>query len=133
MRILIDCDVLLDVALKRAPHFAHSGPLLDWAERHPGKAGVAWHTLANLFYLTSASSRDFIRDLLGFVEVAATDTDAMRFALGLAMKDLEDAMQVAAAERFGAQLIATRNGKDFRQSPIQALAPQEVLDVLSGG
>ncbi|MCF6311779.1 MAG: PIN domain-containing protein [Verrucomicrobiales bacterium] len=130
MRLLIDCDVLLDVALAREPFYTDSARLLDWAERHPGSTAIAWHTIANIFYMTGSKSRQFIKDLLIFCEVPATDTASMQFALACDMKDFEDAMQVAAAECFNAQLIVTRNIKDYRNSPIKALDPQGVMQLL---
>ena len=54
----------------------------------------------------------------------------MEQALDLPFKDLEDAMQTAAALRFNAQAIITRNLKDFRKSPIQALSPKQILPSL---
>lgn len=130
MRLLIDCDVLLDVALKREPYFTDSARLLDWAEQHPGCAAIAWHTVANLYYMTGSKSRQFIKDLLVFCEVPATDTVSMEFALACDMKDFEDTMQAAAAECFNAQLIVTRNIKDYRNSPIKALDPQDTMQLL---
>jgi hypothetical protein len=44
--------------------------------------------------------------------------------------DFEDAMQVAAAERFGAQVVATRNLKHYKQSPIRAIVPTDLLTLL---
>lgn len=127
MRLLIDCDVLLDVALKREPHFAHSAALLDWAERHPGKACLAWHSVANLFYMMDGKTTAFIKELIQFAEVPPTGTEAVEFALGLGFKDFEDALQVAAADQFQAQVIATRNLKHYKQSPIQAMHPADLL------
>ncbi|MBX7157042.1 MAG: PIN domain-containing protein [Verrucomicrobiae bacterium] len=123
MRILIDCDVLLDVALERAEHWQASAAILDWAEKRPGLAAVAWHSLANLFYLCRGDVRGFVRDLLEFVEVAPVSTLAMRHALNYAMSDLEDAMQAAAAVSFGALFIVSRNYSDYRRSPIKAMSP----------
>lgn len=127
MRILVDCDVLLDVVLQRSPHDLASGDVLDWCLRHPGQVCTAWHTLANLNYLSGGSGRKFIEDLLRFVEVARADTHAMRTALSFPMKDLEDAMQAAAAVSFGAGAIVTRNIKDFKRSPVTALTPEAFL------
>jgi len=62
--------------------------------------------------------------------VSPTDTDAFRYAATLPMKDFEDAMQVAAARACGAEVIATRNVKDFRRSPIPAKTPDEVVATL---
>jgi len=47
MKVFFDCDVLLDVGLQREPHFDASARLLDWAERHPGRAALAWHSVGN--------------------------------------------------------------------------------------
>lgn len=130
MKVLIDCDVLLDVALGRKPHFEHSARLLDWAEAHPGRAAIAWHTVSNFIYLGDHQAPAFVEELLVFIDIPGTDTESMRFALELPMNDLEDAMQVAAAERFGAQVIATRNTKDFKKSPIKAMTPAKLVEGL---
>ncbi len=64
------------------------------------------------------------------MSVAATDTEGIRYAVELPMADFEDAMQVAAARACGARHIITRNVKDYKQSPIRAIAPQEALKEL---
>lgn len=127
MKILIDTDILLDVALRRAGFFSDSAAVLSWAEANPGQAAVAWHSLSNIAYLVKPDSRTFISDLLEFVEIAPVSTSDMHTALGLPMKDLEDAMQVAAALSFGARHLVTRNLPDYRRSPVPALAPQTFL------
>jgi len=47
------------------------------------------------------------------------------------MKDFEDAMQVAAAMACGAERIATRNLRYYTNSPIKAISPKSLLDLLS--
>lgn len=131
MKILIDTDILLDVALRRAEFFADSAAVLSWAEANPGQAAVAWHSLSNVAYLVKPDARTFIADLLDFVEVAPVSTPDMHAALGLPMKDLEDAMQVAAALSFGARQLVTRNLPDYRRSAVPALAPRAFLDLLA--
>ena len=130
--ILFDTDVLLDVALDRKPHVEESGALLALVERRGRGGFVAWHTLSNFYYLVRPSrgqedTRAFLLDLCSFVVVAPTDTHALRYAAGLPMADLEDAMQVAAARACGAGVIATRNVRDFDRSPIPARTPAEIL------
>ena len=95
-------------------------------------AFVAWHSLSNFYYLVrptrgDASVRDFLVDLTGFVTVAPADTDALRYATALPLRDFEDAMQVAAARSCGAEVIATRNVADFEASPIAARTPAELV------
>jgi predicted nucleic acid-binding protein len=130
--ILLDTDVLLDVALDRAPHADASSDLLRLVERRGPMAFVAWHTLSNLYYLLRSSggasrTRAFLRDLTAFVTVAPTGTDDFRMAESAPLADLEDAMQVAAARACGAQYIATRNVKDFVRSPVPVRTPAELL------
>jgi len=130
--ILLDTDVLLDVALDREPHVEASAALLDLLERRPRMAFVAWHTVSNFYHMVRPSrgpdrARDFVVDLTSFVTVAPASTDDLRIAAGLPLTDLEDAMQVAAARACGAQYIATRNVKDFRDSPIPARTPTQLL------
>ena len=130
--ILLDTDVLIDVALDRHPHSGPSSELLDQIEQGAESAYIAWHSVSNLYYIVAPargglSARDFIVELTRFVEVATTDTEAIRYAAGLPMGDFEDAMQVAAARACGARHIVTRNVRDYERSPIRAIDPQEAL------
>ena len=133
--ILIDTDVLIDLALDRDPHAGPASELFDYLEIRRRRAFVAWHSLSNFYYLVapirgSQSAREFLVDLTRIVTVAPSDTDALRFAAQLPMNDFEDALQVAAARACGASFIATRNTSDYRHSPIPALSPKDVLEEL---
>lgn len=137
MRVLVDTDVLLDVALARQPFAEEALALLEALERRPGVGCIAWHSASNFFYLVSSKSgkddaRAFLRDLVRFVEVAPTTTASLRRATELPMGDFEDAMQVVAALAFRADVIATRNARDFAGSPVPAVAPGEVVERLTG-
>jgi len=46
------------------------------------------------------------------------------------MSDFEDALQVAAADACGAEMIITRNLQDYVQSPIRAVEPTNALSLL---
>ena len=130
--MLLDTDVLLDIALDRHPHSESSSELLDRVERGSRRAFVAWHTVSNFYYLVTpargdADARDLIAELVRFVAIAPADTPALRYAVSLPMADFEDAMQVAAARACGARHIVTRNVKDFARSPIPAITPRDAL------
>lgn len=120
MKVLIDTDVLLDVALAREPHLATSVAVLDWAE-----ACVAWHTLTNCSYLLK-EGRSFLTDLLKLVEVATVGTSDATRALALSMPDVEDALQ-AATLAWNADFIITRNLPDYRHSPVNAISPADFV------
>ncbi len=127
MRIHLDTDVLLDVALERAEFFQRSASVVRWAETHPGNACVAWHSLSNLAYLIRPDARGFIADLLQFVEVARVGTEEAQAAVALPISDFEDAMQSVSALAFRADYLVTRNLADYRRSPVKAISPQGFL------
>ena len=130
MRLLIDINVLLDVALQR-PGAPASARLLGLCGRqHEG--WLAWHSVATMAYLierqqSAVSGRDFIRGMLGWADVAHTGRADALAALDLPMRDFEDALQVAAAMACGAQFVITRNERDFKNSPVPALNPETFL------
>ena len=130
--ILLDTDVIIDIALDRRPHSDSASELLDRIEHGAEAAFIAWHSVSNLYYVVApalggVSARDFIVELTRFVAVATTDTEGIRYAAELPMDDFEDAMQVAAARACGARHIVTRNVRDYERSPIRAIDPQEAL------
>ena len=130
--ILLDTDVLVDIALDRHPHSEPASELLDRIENGAEAAFIAWHSVSNLYYviapgLGGVGARDFIVELTRFVAVATTDAEGIRYAAELPMADFEDAMQVAAARACGARHIVTRNVRDYVRSPIRALDPQQAL------
>lgn len=125
MRIVIDTDVLLDFALGREPFASAGKSVVSWAEANPGQAAIAWHSLSNIAYLAPSNARHFLRELLHFVEVSVVGTaDAIR-ALQFPMRDLEDALQAAAALAFNADFVISRNARDYTQSPVPAITPGE--------
>ena len=130
--ILLDTDVLIDVALDRRPHAGPAVRILDRIEHGAESACIAWHTVSNFYYIVAPSrggkdARDFIVQLTRFVAVAATDAEAVRYAAELPMADFEDALQVAAARACGARCIVTRNVRDYARSPIPAVDPRAAV------
>jgi predicted nucleic acid-binding protein len=132
VKLLLDTDILLDVALARPRFVAESAAAIEWCQANPGSAFVAWHTVSNLYYLLRAAgsdrkAREFISDLIRFAEVISGTTDTVHRALALRMKDFEDALQAAAAVTARAELIITRNVSDYRHSTVPAARPADFL------
>ena len=131
--ILLDTDVIIDIALDRRPHSDSASELLDRIEHGAEAAFIAWHSVSNLYYVVApalggVSARDFIVELTRFVAVATTDTEGIRYAAELPMDDFEDAMQVAAARACGARHIVTRNVRDYERSPVRSIPKRHSVD-----
>ncbi len=133
MKVFIDSNVLLDDFYQRKGAEASREVQRFCVSSPAHEAWVAWHTLSNAFYIVRghASSKDvarsFISDLLQWVEVAeTTKSDALK-AISYGMSDFEDALQLAAAEACAADVLITRNTKDFKASTIPVMTPEEFL------
>jgi predicted nucleic acid-binding protein len=129
VKILLDCDVLLDVMAGRERFLADSARVLDTCEAGKIQGAIAWHTLANAYYLAADRRKAlaFFEDLLSFVEVVSGDTDLAIEAIQAGFSDFEDALQSVCARRFEADFIVTRNVKDYKLSPIKAILPSDFV------
>ncbi len=132
MRLLLDINIILDVIFQRPGEPASSTLIAACGQRY--QARLAWHSIATLAYLierqqNAAIARRAVSELLTWAEVATVGHQEALRALQLPMADFEDALQAAAALACGAQYIITRNGKDFVNSPVPALTPEQFLSI----
>ena len=133
--MLIDTNVLVDFALDREDFAPVAEELLNRIEQTSTKAFVAWHTIATFYFLVTretdrATARAFVVRLMSFLTVVTTGHAELDYALSLPMRDFEDAMQVAAAQVADVQYIVTRDIRDFTNSPIPAITPEQALQDL---
>ena len=77
--------------------------------------------------LPRAESRETLRRLLRLFEIAPVTRAVIEEALQSRMTDFEDAVVEQAGRLAGADAVITRDTRDFRQSAIKALAPDELL------
>jgi predicted nucleic acid-binding protein len=137
-RVLLDLNILLDVLLDRHPH---SGPSLAfWAAALRAGTQVLFpaHGVTTIFYVTArqrgtAFARAAVTDLLAVASIAALDEATLRRALALGWRDFEDAVCAAAAEAAACDLLVTRDGAAFKDSPVLAVDPVTALSLLRGG
>ena len=128
MKVLVDTDVVLDVLLDRAPFVEASKRLWAAVESGTAQGLLAAHTPTTVHYLVRQSkgtrvARDVVALLLQVFEIAAVDGGVLNRAVQLDFADFEDAVSAAAAEAAACELIATRNTKDFKRSPVVAVDP----------
>lgn len=136
IKVLIDLNILLDVLQRREPHYADAARVLAQAAVG-GIAGlVSAHSWTTLFYLytrshSAAQARVHLTELLQFLAVAAVDQTVIEQALNLPYSDFEDAVQMMAAVRAGADYVVTRNVRDFQSGPLPVLQPAELLTLIA--
>jgi predicted nucleic acid-binding protein len=133
--MLIDTNVILDFALNRPPDPLTARDLIHQIETTTANSFIAWHSVATIHYIVQReinriAARAIVERIIGFLTVAPTSHESLAYALSLPMTDFEDAMQVAAARSCGAEHIVTNNIRDFANSPIPAITPEQALHQL---
>ncbi len=133
--VLFDLDVILDVLQQREPFFDMSARALANAETGLVQGWVAAHSLTTLFYLlaryqSAEQARIALTGLMTFLSVAPVDQAVIEQALNLPYQDFEDAVQMMAAVRCGAQYLVTRNVHHYKAGPLPVLQPAELLALL---
>lgn len=133
MKILIDTNIILDVLMKREPHFDSSEKLLKLCGTQLIGCIVVSQT-TDIFYLISRNVKDaqFIKDIIkkltDNLKVLDINSDDVKCALESDMDDYEDALLAFCAKRQKVEYIITRNEKDFKLSPVKSLSPQEFIE-----
>jgi predicted nucleic acid-binding protein len=134
-RVLLDVNVVLDVLQRRQPFYDDSAAVLAAAETGRLTGLVAAHSVTTLSYLLAKygspdAARVHTLDLLSVLAVAPVDGHVLEQALALPYRDLEDAVQMAAARQAGADYLVTRDRAGFAAGPHPAVSPAELLALL---
>ncbi len=135
MKILVDTNVILDIALNRAPFYEDAAKLLRTARQKEIQLYLTATTVTDLYYIVCKakdkdSARSFLRDLLAIFEIAAVDRLVVLEALDSDISDFEDAVQSAVARQEFIETIITRNESDFAKARQTILSPRTFLKTL---
>ncbi len=130
MRILLDTNVVLDVALAREPFCQAAQRILGAADFRQVHLFITASSATDLYYvLRKEKGRDvglrFIRRLLEIVDACGVDKNILVAAMNSDFRDFEDAVQNAAAIDGHIDVIVTRNKADYSASPLAVMSPDE--------
>ena len=136
MVIFIDTKILIDAAARRIPFCESSNSVLALCARQEITGFVSSRTFCDIFYILrkdmNADERKLlIKSLRNFLRTVIITNPIIDHALDNDnISDFEDAIQYACAETIGADYIITRNTKDFDNSDIKAITPDEFLEIM---
>lgn len=136
MQILIDTNVILDIGLKREPHFQHSAEIIRKIDQTNLIGYVTASTITDIYYISKKEKGhdvaiEFIGNLIQIVEIIGVDKATIISAIQSKLSDFEDAIQESAARANEIEIIVTRNKKDFVNSTLKILTPDELLKELN--
>ncbi|MDY0254743.1 MAG: PIN domain-containing protein [Tenuifilaceae bacterium] len=132
-RLLLDTNIILDIALKREPHFEHSSKIFELIDKKRIIGYITASTVTDIYYISRREKGneiaiEFISNLIEIIDVIGVDKSTIVKALKSNLKDFEDAVQVSAAENYEIEIIVTRNKSDFLNSGLEILTPKELID-----
>jgi predicted nucleic acid-binding protein len=135
-RILIDTDVILDFFFDRKPFSDSAAKVLSLCESGEIKGFITSVIISNVYYLLRQTSThekviEKLKQLASITEVLTTNKDVVIKSLNSNFKDFEDALQNYSAELNGQiDLIVTRNFKDYKNSSLGVMTPENYLKTI---
>ncbi len=132
MKVLVDTNIVLDVLLDRKPYSVDSAEVFRLIERGQAVGMLCATTITTLDYLLSQSmkrseARGVLSRLLKLFEIASVNRAVLEEALISRMDDFEDAVLDQAAQSSGADVIVTRNTRDFTRCKSTVMDPKQFL------
>lgn len=137
MRVWIDTNLFLDILLDRQPFVAASLRIVALAENRLIDGFMAPITINNIYYISrrerhSDEIKRFLHDMTLVMRVGILDHQTVTIANGLAMRDYEDALQYAMAMQVGADILVTRNQKDYTyRGAVEVMDPETFIERIS--
>ena len=130
--VLCDINVILDIFLKRDPHYTAAARLFGLIEEKKLQGYLSAQSFPTMFYLLSRELKRekamrVLEKLRIVFRVAAVDEKVIDLSLASTFKDFEDAVQYYSALHVRADYLITRNKADFRSDRLPVMTPEEFL------
>ena len=137
MKVFLDTNILLDYLLKRQPFYDHVKRIFDMC-LFKIDGCVTPHSLVDVFYMLSErtdATSDYCRETILKLRavlfvIPENDDRVFASAKNSSFEDFEDSMQNESAVAADVDYIITRNKKDFVNSQIEVVTPEEFLQKL---
>lgn len=134
-KLYLDTNVMLDLLGERDPFYESIAKIATLADKGQIKLVVSALSYSTVFYLLSKfEENEFVKEKLRKFKVITETSDLTDKIIekGLVSKftDFEDALQYHCAIISDCNIFITRNIKDFKESAIPVLTPDEYLKSL---
>lgn len=137
MRILVDTNIIIDALTGREPFRESAEQIFLLAANQIEDMYITASSATDIYYLIrkhlhnteqSKNTMSKLYQLFGILDVTANDCQE---ALTLDIKDYEDAVFSCCAKRCQMDYIVTRNIKDYEQSKVKAILPDDFIRLIS--
>ncbi|ACK74120.1 PilT protein domain protein (plasmid) [Gloeothece citriformis PCC 7424] len=136
MKILLDTNIIIDVALSRQPFFEDSQQILLLVEQNRIYGYISASTVGDLYYIIRRArgrewTMEFLNWLVTFCQIATVNETVIEMALNLNFFDFEDAIQYSTAVINQLDAIVTRNPQDFPVTSPRIITPGRLVQELT--
>ena len=128
-KVLVDTDVVIDFITKREPFAQEAAQLFNLADKNQVELYVSSLCLRKI--VGHKKTIATLQQLVEIVEVLSVDKHVVKNALNSKFSDFEDALQhFTAVENRDADIIITRNLKDYKHSNIPVMTAGSFIELL---
>lgn len=134
-RLFLDTNIVLDLLGEREPFYHSAAKIATLADKGEIVIYVSSLTYSAVFYLLSRyEGNEAVKEKIRKFKVIAKTSNLTNKIInkGLSSKfnDFEDSLQYYCAVNSECNILITRNGKDFKESDLPVLTPDEYLNSL---
>ena len=130
-RLFLDTNIVVDLLEGREPFCYDAAQLFTMAHDKRVELLVSPMTFSTASFLLRKHDSEGVRNLLSnlrqLVSVTISDEQTVDDSIASQFKDSEDAMQYYTALNAKAEIIITRNGKDFTASKLPIMTASEYI------
>jgi predicted nucleic acid-binding protein len=134
-KLFLDTNIVVDLLGEREPFYESVAKIATLADKGKIQLFVSALTYSTVFYLLSRFEdkeivKEKIRKFKVIVETSDLTNKIIDKGLSSKFKDFEDSLQYYCALETDCKLFITRNGKDFKESELPVMTPNEYLSSL---
>ncbi|WP_017294063.1 type II toxin-antitoxin system VapC family toxin [Geminocystis herdmanii] len=132
MKVLIDTNIVLDLALIRLPFYEEADEIFYLIEQGKIEGFISATTLTDIYYILRKQKGkewtfQFLKRLTNLCKINPINEIIIIEALNNSYKDFEDDIQYYSAIINNLDVIVTRNIKDFPNNNLPILTPSQLI------
>ena len=133
MKVVIDNNVIIDAAARRAPHNEEAEKIVTLAGDRQFEGYITANSATDIYYVMKkavgvSAAKELLTHLFNLFGIAPVSGDDCGEALILPIADFEDALLTICAKKINADYLISRD-EDFQKvsSPVPVISPSDFL------
>ncbi len=131
-KVFVDTNIIIDLLAKREPFYKDAQDLFTLSDKKEIQLCISSLSFANAYYSIAkhhkeVDAKKYLAKFKVLFTVLPLEDKSIELALASEFNDFEDGLQYFTAMDNDADIIITRNKKDFKNSKIPVLTAGEYL------